>query len=81
MYENIGSTYKLEDPTTILACLSIVVIIPIYIFYWKGPQIRARSKFAQELLSGREKSVNNRRSSTKALEAGEKQTNYGEGHR
>jgi len=47
-YTNIkGRT--LEYPSTILACLAFCVTIPIYIFYWKGPQIRARSKFAQTL--------------------------------
>ncbi len=51
MYENIGNKYKLEWPTTILAFLAILVTIPIYIFYWKGPEIRKRSKFAQVLAS------------------------------
>jgi hypothetical protein len=38
------------------------VIIPIYIFYWKGPQIRMKSKFAMELEVGRRESVARRRS-------------------
>ncbi|ERF74027.1 hypothetical protein EPUS_03842 [Endocarpon pusillum Z07020] len=53
MYENIGHRYKLEWPTTILAFLAILVTIPIYVFYWKGPEIRKRSKFAQVLASDR----------------------------
>ncbi|KAF7502696.1 hypothetical protein GJ744_005260 [Endocarpon pusillum] len=53
MYENIGHRYKLEWPTTILAFLAILVTIPIYVFYWKGPAIRKRSKFAQVLASDR----------------------------
>ena len=53
MYENIGNRYKLEWPTTILAFLAILVTIPIYVFYWKGPEIRKRSKFAQVLASDR----------------------------
>ena len=62
-YSNVNSRYKLEIPTTILACLAFLVTIPIYIFYWKGPIIRERSKFAQTLASdqkakaGRSKSV------------------------
>lgn len=48
MYENIPGR-PLEYPTTILACISVVVTIPIYIFYRKGPQIREKSKFAQSL--------------------------------
>ncbi|GKZ33983.1 hypothetical protein AbraIFM66950_004114 [Aspergillus brasiliensis] len=53
MYENIGSKWHVEYATTILACLSCLVVLPIYIFYWKGPQIRERSKFAQTLASDR----------------------------
>ena len=30
-------------------------MIPIYVFYWKGPIVRERSKFAQSLVSDREK--------------------------
>ncbi len=53
MFEHIGNKYKLEWPTTILGCLAILVTIPIYVFYWKGPAIRKRSKFAQVLASDR----------------------------
>ena len=67
VYENIGTKYRLEYPSTILACLSIVVIIPIYIFYWKGEWFRDRSKFAQELNLGRRGAVERRRSSVLAL--------------
>lgn len=35
--------------STILACLAFVVTIPIYVVYKKGPEIRAKSKFAQTL--------------------------------
>jgi len=52
-YENIGNKYPVEYATTILACLSCLVVIPIYIFYWKGPVIRERSKFAQTLAADR----------------------------
>ena len=65
VYENIGakSKYTLEYPSTILACLSIVVIVPIYIFYWKGEWFRDRSKFAKELNAGRQGASERRRSS------------------
>ncbi|KAL8705433.1 MAG: hypothetical protein Q9201_001457 [Fulgogasparrea decipioides] len=52
-YKNLPGANKLETPTTILACLAIVVTIPIYIFYWKGPIIREKSPFAQTLASDR----------------------------
>ncbi|PGG99816.1 hypothetical protein GX51_06107 [Blastomyces parvus] len=53
MYENIGNKYQLEWPSTILAIISLVVTIPIYIFYWKGAVIREKSKFARILAANR----------------------------
>ena len=32
-YEKAATKYKLESPSTILACLAVVVTIPIYVFY------------------------------------------------
>ena len=52
-YEVFKNRYQLEIPTTILAGIAILVTIPIYVFYWKGPAIRERSKFAQVLASDR----------------------------
>ncbi|TEA20731.1 putative efflux pump kojT [Colletotrichum sidae] len=49
LYENIGSSRHTEYASTILACLALLVTIPVYLIYWKGPAIRARSKFAQSL--------------------------------
>lgn len=49
MYNNIGGKRHLQWASTLLGCLALLVSIPIYIFYWKGPQIRERSKFAQTL--------------------------------
>ena len=62
VYSNIGTTYTLEYPTTILACIAVLVTVPIYVFYWKGPKIRKRSKFAQTLASDR-KAMHARRKS------------------
>ncbi|KAJ5762480.1 uncharacterized protein N7511_005862 [Penicillium nucicola] len=53
MYSNIGNKFQVEYASTILACLSCLVVLPIYVFYWKGPEIRARSKFASTLASDR----------------------------
>nr|UJH94474.1 MFS.5 [Starmerella bombicola] len=52
LYENMG-TLHYEWASTLLAFISILVIIPIYIFYWKGPMIRRKSKFAQTLAADR----------------------------
>ncbi|KAF2149731.1 putative MFS transporter [Myriangium duriaei CBS 260.36] len=48
------SRHTLEWPSTILGFIAVVVTIPIYIFYWKGPQIRRHSKFAQDVLKKRQ---------------------------
>jgi len=60
MYQNIPGR-PLEYASTILACLALLVTIPIYIVYWKGPQIRAKSKFAQSLDQSREVGKEKRR--------------------
>jgi len=56
----------LEYPSTILACIAVVVTIPIYVCYWKGPVIRERSKFAQTLAGQRQD--NNGRRASKAVQ-------------
>jgi len=50
-FENIGaaSGNNLEYATTILFCISFVLVIAVYIIYWKGPVLRAQSPFAQAL--------------------------------
>jgi MFS family permease len=53
MYEGIGSEYPTEWASTILAILSCMVVVPVYVFYWKGPAIRKKSKFAQALAEDR----------------------------
>jgi len=54
MYQNIGPVGRhLPYASTVLACLAFVFTIPIYVFYWKGPEIRRRSRFASELAVGR----------------------------
>jgi hypothetical protein len=64
MYENIPGR-PLEYATTILACISVVVTLPIYVFYRKGPEIREKSKFAQSIDATRAKSHAKRRESVK----------------
>lgn len=66
VYTNLPAFGKLHLvwPTVILGCLAALVTIPIFVFYWKGPQIRARSKFAQSLATEREAQGPRRRPST-----------------
>lgn len=40
--------------STVLSCLAVLVTIPIYSVNWRGPQVRAESKFAQSLEETRE---------------------------
>ncbi|KAF2145731.1 uncharacterized protein K452DRAFT_221095 [Aplosporella prunicola CBS 121167] len=63
LYTNVGGKFHLEYASTILACLALLVTIPIYIFYFYGPQIRARSKFAQEIDNETHKHEDHRRES------------------
>ncbi|KAJ5525984.1 hypothetical protein N7494_012634 [Penicillium frequentans] len=55
MYSNMGTTHRLEWPSTLLGCLAIIFTIPIYVFYWYGPTIREKCPFAQTLASDRKK--------------------------
>jgi hypothetical protein len=52
----------LEYASTFLACVSIIVIAPIYVFYKKGPAIRNKSKFAQSVNETWQKSKEKRAS-------------------
>jgi len=78
LYTNVGagSGYEAEYASTILGCLAFVVLIPVYIIYWKGPQIREASKFAQGLADQRKEKDGRRLS-----EAPREMLNrYDEGH-
>ena len=39
--------------STILFCISFVLVIAVYVIYWKGPVLRKRSPFAQKLSDAR----------------------------
>ncbi|KAL4805007.1 major facilitator superfamily domain-containing protein [Aspergillus unguis] len=68
MYQNIGGRLHLQWASTILGVLAIFVTIPIYVFYWKGPQIREKSKFAQTLAADRARHEGRRASHLSARE-------------
>jgi len=50
-FSNIGkaSGKNLEYACTILFCISFVLVIAVYVIYWKGPVLRKNSPFAQQL--------------------------------
>ena len=61
-YENIGGEkWHLIYPTVILACLAIPIIIPIYVFYKRGKNLRLKSKFAMELEKTRQARLDSKR--------------------
>lgn len=52
-YVDIGSHNQIANASTILACISFVLVIAVYVIYWKGPVLRRRSPFAQQLSEAR----------------------------
>ena len=62
-FQNINKNGQhLQDATTILACIACVLVIAVYVIYWKGPVLRKRSPFAQQL-AGANKESDGRRPS------------------
>ena len=48
-YEAFEGQWRFAWPSTILGVVALVVTIPVFVFYWFGPTIRSKSKFAQAL--------------------------------
>lgn len=66
-FTNIGASSgrNLQYASTILFCISFLLVAAVYVIYWKGPVLRKRSPFAQKLASARSESVDEgRRPST-----------------
>ena len=56
MYHKLG----VQDSTWLLFALSAIVVIPVFVIYRKGPQIRARSKYAEEIKKERDENAEKR---------------------
>ncbi|TAQ88401.1 hypothetical protein B7494_g3261 [Chlorociboria aeruginascens] len=52
-FQNIGGKDHLAYASTILFCISFLLVIAVYVIYWKGPILRKRSPFAQQLSEAR----------------------------
>lgn len=55
-YQNIPSSSNpnhLAYASTILFCIATILVLAVYVIYWKGPELRKRSAFAQQLKSAR----------------------------
>ena len=51
MYRNLG----VRDSQLVLFGLAVAFCLPVWVFYYYGPQIRERSKFAQKLAAEKDK--------------------------
>jgi len=50
-YNNIGGKHHLEIASTILFCISLILVVAVYAMYYYGPALRKRSPFAESLAS------------------------------
>ncbi|KAI5479608.1 putative MFS multidrug transporter [Pseudohyphozyma bogoriensis] len=69
-FSNIGPSDKhLQYGNTILACIASLLVLAVYVIYWKGPTMRKRSKFAEHLSQQRheDKLSNEKKSSGKEM--------------
>lgn len=59
-FSNIGASSgrNLEYASTILFCISFILVVAVYVIYWKGPTMRKRSPFAQRLADARQEQEN-----------------------
>lgn len=59
-FTNIGASSgkNLEYASTILFCVAFVLVLAVYVIYWKGPALRKRSPFAQRLADARAENAN-----------------------
>ena len=56
-YTNIGSKDHLQYANTILFCIASLLVVAVYVIYWKGPMLRKRSPFAQQLADSKNDST------------------------
>ncbi|KAF2259418.1 multidrug transporter [Lojkania enalia] len=64
-YQNIPSSsnrWHLAYASTILFCIATLLVVVVYVIYWKGPVLRKRSPFAQQLSQAREETGGRRAS-------------------
>ncbi|EDU41651.1 ProP Permease of the major facilitator superfamily [Pyrenophora tritici-repentis] len=53
-FQNIGGENHLAYASTILFGISLLLVVSVYVIYWKGPVLRKRSPFAQQLSAARD---------------------------
>ncbi|WPG99043.1 putative transporter [Acrodontium crateriforme] len=62
-FTNIGAPKNIQYASTILFCIAFLLVIAVYVIYWKGPVLRKRSPFAQQLADESKESPTGRRPS------------------
>lgn len=69
-FQNIGASSgkNLEYASTILFCISFILVVAVYVIYWKGPALRKRSPFAQKLAVARAEGADNGRRASVAYD-------------
>ena len=54
MYEKISNSNSYAKASTLLGGVAVLVVVPIYVFYWKGETIRMNSRFSLEIIKHRQ---------------------------
>jgi MFS family permease len=70
-FQNIGrdgTSKHLGYASTILFGISLLLVVSVYVIYWKGPVLRKRSPFAQQLSAARDESGGRRVSNLPGLD-------------
>lgn len=77
-FQNIGASKgkNLEYASTILFCISFVLVVAVYVIYWKGPTLRKRSPFAQRLADARAGEEEQGRSSSIAYDTTNRRSKF-----
>jgi hypothetical protein len=66
-YQNIGGENHLAYASTILFGIALLLVVSVYAIYWKGPVLRKRSPFAQQLSAARDETGGRRVSNLPGL--------------
>jgi hypothetical protein len=66
-YQNIGGENHLAYASTILFGIALLLVVSVYVIYWKGPVLRKRSPFAQQLSAARDETGGRRVSNLPGL--------------
>ncbi|EHK44927.1 hypothetical protein TRIATDRAFT_38398 [Trichoderma atroviride IMI 206040] len=69
-FTNIGASSgkNLEYASTILFCIAFILVLAVYVIYWKGPTLRKRSPFAQRLADARAENANEGRRGSASID-------------